>query len=329
MKCLLAIRALTTVGLAALMANSAQSQVYTVTDLGQIAGSTAALPDAINASGQISGTTVAVGTGYNYHAFLYNGTMTDLGTVGRSSSEGYALNNTGKVVGYANGLPALFSGGKVTTLSKKSGSANGINNNTSPKVVGRANNAAFVWQGGTLTTLAGLVGASGSAQCINDAGVIAGYSPNSEGRNQACIFSTSGSAAPLAGLGGLYSFALAINSAGQIAGEAYTSAGERHAALWTGGSPTDLGVLAGRTQSGAWALNLSGVVVGVSYSSSAPERGFIWDATNGIRELTSLLDPVTGAGWTIMRATGINDDGKICAFASYNGGAWRGVLLTP
>jgi hypothetical protein len=48
----------------------------------------------------------------------------------------------------------------------------------------------------------------------------------------------------------------------------------------------------------------------------------------GVHDLNSLLDPVTGAGWMLAEATGINNRGQIIGFGIHNDQA-LGFLLTP
>ena len=63
---------------------------YFATDLGTLGGDTFAL--GINNSGQVAGFSVNSVVGQN-RAFLYSdGTMIDLGTLGRLSSKGHAIN---------------------------------------------------------------------------------------------------------------------------------------------------------------------------------------------------------------------------------------------
>jgi hypothetical protein len=49
-----------------------------------------------------------------------------------------------------------------------------------------------------------------------------------------------------------------------------------------------------------------------------------------MRDLNTLLDPVTGAGWVIRTPRGINKNGQIICSGIYNGqGSVQALLLTP
>jgi probable HAF family extracellular repeat protein len=72
--------------------------MYTVTDLGTLGVGSAAY--GINSAGQVAGVFY---TPTAEHAFLFSGgTMTDLGTLGGSSSLAYGVNAAGQVVGWAS-----------------------------------------------------------------------------------------------------------------------------------------------------------------------------------------------------------------------------------
>ena len=51
-----------------------------------------------------------------YHAFLYDGTLRDLGTLGGSYSNARAVKSAGQVVGDSNGAAFLYSGGVMRRL---------------------------------------------------------------------------------------------------------------------------------------------------------------------------------------------------------------------
>jgi probable HAF family extracellular repeat protein len=74
---------------------------YTVADwldLGALPGGRKSTADAINATGQITG---EAETATTYHAYFYDGTMHDLGTLGGIISWGRGINDIGQIVGMA------------------------------------------------------------------------------------------------------------------------------------------------------------------------------------------------------------------------------------
>lgn len=118
----------------------------------------------------------------------------------------------------------------------------------------------------------------------------------------------------------------AINNLGDVCGRSYTAASARHAFLWDG-SMSDLGVLTGGTESWAFGLNDDRTVVGTSNVSGGAYHAFVWDQVNGLRDLNDLI-PV-GSGWTLTRATDINNDGSIVGWGTNGSGDVRAFLLTP
>ena len=90
------------------------------------------------------------------HAFLYgNGTATDLGTLGGSSSFALGINDSGQVVGWADSAGNtthgfLYNNGSMTNLSPSSltGGAQGIN--ASGQVVGWYSNFGTTATGAAL-----------------------------------------------------------------------------------------------------------------------------------------------------------------------------------
>ena len=135
-----------------------------------------------------------------YHAFLWDGTIQDLGTLAPaydfSSSQALAVNAVGQVAGYSS-TPVF------------------------PH--------AFLWNG-TMQDL-GTLGSYGSwAADINDAGQVVGWSGS--GSLDSHAFLWDGTMIDLGTLGGSVSWARAVNDAGQVVGISTTESGEWHATLW-------------------------------------------------------------------------------------------------
>jgi probable HAF family extracellular repeat protein len=321
----------------------AAAQLYSVTDLGTLGGSSIDAKG-INAKGQVVGYgTTADGT---QRAFLYEGgVMRDLGTLGGTLSSAWGINDAGQIVGGSPLTPSAYSnaflttGGVMTNLGTLGGGrgsgATAIN--ALGQIVGASSlssspaSHAFFYAGGVMRDLGTLPGYPNSrALDLNDAGQIVGesYTVDYAGDKpeRACLWQNGGMT-DLGTLGGGFSQATAINNAGQVVGGAKTAGDPYHAFLWQNGVMTDLGSLGG-SYSNALDINSGGQVVGVSVTPRAVEHSthaFLY--SNG--EMLDLNDLIpAGAGWELTQAAAINFSGQIVGEA-FQGGERRAVLLTP
>jgi probable HAF family extracellular repeat protein len=218
--------------------------------------------------------------------------ITDLGTLGGSTSLAFGLNIHGDVVGssitasgaehaflYHNGamsdLGVLNSG---DTFSR----ATAIND--SGTVVGQsigATSSPFYYSNGQMRFVGSLGGNYGSANRINSAGQIVGISADSNGVTHA-FRSTGGTMADLGAFptGSNYSIAYGINSSGNVTGYSTTDAsGDYDAFFYTSGSPQDIGNLGGNSR--GFAINDAGYIAGDSIvDGNGDQRVFLWH--NGI-----------------------------------------------
>lgn len=223
--------------------------------------------------------------------------MTDLRTLGGSSSGAYAINESGHIAGTSR-LPGdaishavIFIEGGIADLgnldepSVWSSSAWDINENgqaVGTSSVGFQNRHGFLYNyDGTMTDLGVLSTKDNSEACaINDIGQVVGYSwKYTGGPNQAFVYSN-GVMTSLGALGSYGSVAFDINNSGQIVGSS-AAPGGLHACLYYGGTVTDL---------------------------------------------NSVID--SSLGWELGEARSINDRGWIVGTGNHNGKK-AAYLLTP
>lgn len=230
--------------------------------------------------------------------------VTDLGTLGGSSSGARAINLHAQITGYA--------------YSSKTQSS------------------AFLYKNGRMLNLGALGGTTAIGLAINSGGQVAGYSTLSDGSYRGFI-SIKGKLTSVGTLGGNYSDAEGLNDSGQVTGASATANGETHPYLYSNGVLTDLGTL-GNNSNGWWnsgtAVNDAGEVVGWSYDAQGNFLGFLW--SNGQMQSLGTL----GGAWS--QAFGINDLGQITGQAYikndigadaflYDGGAMQdlGTVTSP
>ncbi len=131
------------------------------------------------------------------------------------------------------------------------------------------------------------------------------------------------------------SLAWGMNDLGQVVGESHPGPGSRPV-MWNGDAAhtvTELPVLPGHNYGSASQINIKGQVIGFSAYATpgtwdvTDSKAVIW-LDGGVFDLQSLLDPATGAGWTIDNAAGMNDLGQIVGTGTYNGVAAE-FVMTP
>jgi probable HAF family extracellular repeat protein len=232
------------------LATLAAAQDYTWMEVPNPVSGSTRLVSAFNNAGQATG--FAVFPSQQGHAFLWTptGDVHDLGALpGDDSSEGFAINDNGDVVGRSY-HSSVFS--------------------------------AFLWtSSGGMQNLGAFPGDSlAEARGINNAGQVVGKSCGSQCR--AFLYTPGQGMQDLGNLGGLNSTALGINNSGQVVGWSYTAGNvQQHPFLWTQqGGMQDLGMLPGADIGSAIAINDSGEVVGQSGSNA-----FLWTQETGMQDL--------------------------------------------
>ncbi len=248
-----------------------------------------------------------------------HGLPQELGTLGGDDSAAEAIDDRGRVVGWAE-----YEEGSISRH-------------------------AFIWQDGVMTDLNDLIGGARArwelreATDINKQGYIVGYGSYSPGGSRAFllrlsrpedvimlppldvnhtsaasavnrtgqVIGTSGDAGvlwdkgvaiDLGNLGYERTQPLSINSAGHVVGRSWLGPDQRHAFLWTPESGiTDLGTLGGE-QSLAHAILDDGTIVGSAYDESAESRAFRY--RDGLMtDLNALLPPQFDGEFVAARGT--------------------------
>lgn len=305
----------------------------TITDLGTIGGSFS-WGYGINNAGQVTGGSAPrLGSGYN--AYIYNnGVMSDIGSLdNKHYSYGNAINSSQQVVGTGMGSngnfqPFLYSNGSIQHLGTSTGDAYGIND--LGQVVGRLNfhgqtYQAFLYSNGTMKDLSALLGgAESGAEGINNSGQVTGYFLHTSGKTHTFLFGNE-TMRDLGTMGGIASYGMDINSTGQLTGWVVTNSGATHSYLYSNGSTHEFSFSGANTYSTS--INSAGQVVGRFATGSTSNHAFLY--SNGV--MHDLNDYVTGTGWILADASGINDSGQIVGTGNLNGKVHAFVLsgLTP
>lgn len=246
--------------------------------------------------------------------------LTDLGTLGGSSSEAFSVNNAGQVVGWTDLSNSnsdrhafLYTSGSMADLGTFGGFLSvAFDINDVGQIVGFAlpptgNQRAFLYSGGTISDLGILPGTVGSgATGINDSGQVIGYSNSGNGTPHAFVYS-GGAMNDLGILPDMTSSqATGINKGGQIVGYGQFSNNSQHSYLYTSGTMTDLSSILG-VNSLATGISNSGQIVGVNTASHA----FIY--SNGkVTDLGALPNKLFSG------ATAVNSSGQVVGY-SFNG----------
>jgi probable HAF family extracellular repeat protein len=305
----------------------------------------------VNSDGQVVGSSRIGSFSIYSHAVLLTagpgGTpvLTDMGTLGGSSSGASAINSSGAVVGSAQvvgdvAYRAFYAenGGGMRSLGTLGGSNSGAAAiNANGQVVGEAETDFFGYRAfrtapavGAMVNLGTLGGQYSSAKAINDSGQVVGGSyvagpfPDTRAFRYTGNPGSGGAMVDLGTLGGPNSFAYGINNAGVVVGEADVSfdpnTGNRvtRAFRYTGtpgqgGVMTNLGTLGG-PNSVATSINKYGAIVGQSdLNANGDTAPFVY--VNGqminLDAWFDAVNPSAGLNRTLLDASSITDTGYI------------------
>jgi len=259
--------------------------------------------------------------------------VTDLGTLGGSSSRANAINNYGVVVGAADtaaGTPhaVVWQNGQVIDLGtgpvnerldnpniRPSSAAYDIND--AGEVVGYADfpsdgysgyaygyaRHAVRWEAGVLTDL-GTAGATNSVGYgINDAGQVVGIAASLGGSGKLFTDPVRWDDAGATRLAELpndwFGAAYAINSTGQAVGRSDSMGGGSKAIRWNNDTLTDLGA-----QGSAADINTAGSIVGVARTVQGDQHAALW-RNDTLTALGTLPDDVRS------EATAVNNSEQV------------------
>lgn len=252
----------------------------------------------INDNGDATGISESLSVSNDDRAFLWNAatqTMTNLGGLSGSWSQGWAINNNQQIAGWSNSVGARWQIGTWKSLSPLT-RAHGINDNG--------------W----------IVGDSGTPRKATR-WVPSGGNP----------YSTSGTATVLGTLGtGRSSRAFSVNARNNIVGYSNTvNYGTDRGFMHDGTTMINLGTLPGGDSTWATAINDFDQIVGWGSTSSGQQVAVVWDENRQIHNLNDHIDSDLYPGWVLTHAYSINNIGRIVGYATYNGQQHYFVLSPP
>ena len=311
---------------------------YYVTDLGLLPGADSSYAGGINDKGEVTG-----GSGNRVFLWKPQTGMQDLGTPGGYfTAGGVAINENGQIaVGASQPTYPPFVGGvyrwqsgayqNLAGLGGTYSSAYGID--AQGRVAGMAYTStggihAYRTTGNSMVDIDSLGGDYSLAYGINANGIVVGEARNSQQEYHAFVWSGSGSMQDLGTLGGTQSRAQDISDSGIIVGDSSTANNSSYRAfILQNGVMTNLGSLAAGSSYGQ-AVNNQGQVIG-TFSDGQYGYPYLWTSSTGMLALNSLMEPVTGAGWSLLSADDINNNGQIVGYGFHGSGGVRAFLLTP
>ncbi len=281
-----------------------------VTDLGILngtfAGGAVSVASGINDSGQVTGWAPIAGLNFfEDHAFFWDGTMHDLGSLasGAGNSYGHGINASGQVTGASD----IGSEDHVFLYSPSNGA---------------------------MTDLGTLGGNSGVGSSINASGQIAGYALTAAGEQHAFLWD--GTMHDLGTLSGGQSVGFGINASGQIVGSSQRTGDFAHAFLYTSTSGLmDLNTLlpsgSGWQLLEADAINDAGQITGDGLNPNGIEHAFLLTPPptpmGAIMSGTAVAKPPSGTANAVFMATFYNTSNQPVAvnFTSADGTALAGT----
>jgi probable HAF family extracellular repeat protein len=248
--------------------------------------------------------------------------IVNIGGVGGSLSEAFAISANGAVAGTAYDIHNNSRGFAYEANTQVYGSGTDFRGiNSKGEVVGTRGGYATVWRDGSPQSLGALGGNASWGLGISEAGRITGAALRADGELHAFL-SFNGQMLDVGTLGGSWSSGYAVNDAAQVAGYSLTKDGAFAAFRWDQqNGMRRLDGPNGSTDSRAFGINGAGAVAGSYRNSSGDFRAAMWDSDGTVVDIGSL-----GGGYSF--GYGINDDGSVVGF-SYDGlGRQRAFIWT-
>jgi uncharacterized membrane protein len=340
---------------------------YAVTDLGVLPGTASSGATSLNDRGDIVGSCSPVGS-FNAVGFAWrNGVMISTGKLPKGNYSGAtAINLSGVVVGDGD-IGDFRPQAWVTTssglleLAPNSGNSHAIGINNNGAIGGDYSKGfsgsmsswkAAIWtpdpkdprkyRTTDLPIIVGpdstFIGTGAFLTAFNQSGQAAGYADNEVIGQHACFWNNDAthSIVDLGTFPGDFSsIGWGMNDLGQVAGESHPPFISRPV-VWNNDAAhtaIELPLLTGDNYGTAGRINNLGQVLGSSAASVpgtlnvGPARLVLW-RDGGVFEMQTLLDPATGAGWTITTFSAINNLGQIVGTGIHNGQS-HAFLMTP
>jgi uncharacterized membrane protein len=358
---------LTSFGCASIITSALAQPLYSVTDLGTLPGTVASSATSLNDRGDVVGSCSSGGS-FNGVGFVWrNGVMISTGKLPKGNySDATAISLSGVVVGdgdIGDFRPQAWvrTSSGLIELAPNSGNSHAIAINNNGAIGGDYSKGlsgsmsswkAAIWtpdpkdsrkyRATDLPIIVGLdptfIGTGAFLAAFNQSGQAAGYADNEVIGQHACFWNND-AAHSIVDLGPFpgdwSSIGWGMNDLGQVAGESHPSFGSRPV-VWNNDAAhtaIELPLLPGDNYGMASRINSLGQILGSSAASEpgtwnvGPTRLVLW-RDGGVFELQTVLDPVTGAGWTITSFSAINNLGQIVGTGVHNGQS-RAFLMTP
>jgi probable HAF family extracellular repeat protein len=299
-------------------------------------------PESINDRGDIVGNARVSQPGGNSESFPFfrdaAGTVVRLPLPGTAN----AVNNAGEVLatGGDTGVYVWTAAGGARPIAHP---ATGVW--TSPRdindagtiavekfVDGSVSNAARRRADGSVDEAQPLFRPSFRSDVMNASGAVAGFTQDS-GLARPAVWEVDGTVRRLTTPRG-GGQATAINDAGLVAGT-YGDEGTSGVVIASGvwrpdGQFVPVALVPGVDVASQEPLGMNnlGQVVGYTNLTNHDNDAFYWSESDRVVDLQSLLDG-SGAGWNLQWASDVNELGQIIGVATFQGGGFQGVLLTP